>query len=325
MDMTRAEKRQITRTELWSIMHSGKGRAGQLFNFFLILLILISVAIIPVKFLAPDYPLFNTVIDYLEAFIIGAFTIEYLLRIYAAPRRLRYIFSFYGLVDLLSIAPFYTGIFGTEYIRILRVVRFLKIGEMHAGAATDSDHVMERTIGLVEGETVEYVVTKHPLFLFIQCIPPVVAFAFSLSIFLVSDGNSIGMGIGFSLLFFGVIFLLKGWLDFNYDVIYLTNYRLIFHNQHLLGRSINQVNYFSITNVKPSYGSFVSFLFRFGSLDIETAAEHPGQIQISMIRAHEKAADMIMRKSFAVQNQAAQRPPFEDGRNSNGSTTTPSL
>ncbi len=303
-------------------MHSGKGKAGQIFNFLLILLILLSVSIVPVKFL-PTYPTFAYVIDGMEAFIISLFTIEYFLRIYAAPKRLRYIFSFFGLVDLLSIAPFYTGIFGTEYIRILRVIRFLKIGEMHAGAAADSQEVMVRSIGLVEGERVEYVVTKHPLFLFIHCITPVVAFAFSLSIFLVADGNVIGMSVGSTLILFGCIFLLKGWLDFNYDVIYLTNYRLIFHNQHLLGRSINQVNYFSITNVKPYYGSFVSFLFRYGSIDIETAADHPGQIQISMVRAHEKAADLIMQKSFSMQN--VQRMSESDGKYSNGSTTTPSL
>ncbi len=319
MEITPAKKRLETRKELWAMLHDGHGKWGQIFNFILVLLILISVAILPLKFV-PVFPGFERMIDGIEAVVIGIFTVEYFLRIYSAPKRLHYIFSFFGIVDLLSIVPFYAGIFGTEYIRILRVIRLLKIGEMHAGAAGDDEEDMEKAIGLVDGETVEYVVTKHPLFLFLHCIPPLVSLVFSLGVFLFSNGNPIGMGIGFSLLFFALIFLLKGWLDFNYDVIYLTNYRLVFHNQHLFGRSINQVNYFSITNVKPEYNSIMSFIFRFGSLDIETAADTPGEIKITMVRSHEKAAHLIMQKCFTAQSQhgagnsapgQAHRPPHE--------------
>ncbi len=306
MDMNRHEKRRGTRREIWRVLHDGKGGVGQMFNFVLVFLILVSVAILPIKFM-PTYPRYEQVIDGIEAFVVAFFTVEYILRVYAAPNRMRYIFSFYGLVDLVSIAPFYAGVFQTEYIRVLRLIRLLKIGEIRAGAEGDDDVRMERSIGLVAGESVEYVVTKHPLFLLLHCIPPVVAITFGASIFLFADGNPIGMGLGFTLLLFALIFFLKGWLDFNYDVIYLTNFRLIFHNQHFFGRSINQVNYFSITNVKPSYSSMLSFMFRYGSLDVETAAEHPGQIQISMVRSHEKAAHIIMQKCFAAQ-QTGQSP-----------------
>lgn len=325
MDQNRTEKRHGTRRELWKVLHDGKGRAGQIFNFILVLLILVSVAILPVKFM-PAYPRFEQVIDGIEAFVIGFFTVEYVLRIYAAPKRLRYIFSFYGMVDLLSIVPFYAGIFQTEYIRLLRVIRLLKIGEIRAGAEGDDNERMTKTIGMVEGETVEYVVTKHPLFLFVHCIPPVVAIAFGATIFLFADGNPIGMSLGFSLLFFALIFLLKGWLDFNYDVIYLTNFRLIFHNQHFFGRSINQVHYFSVTNVKPSYSSMLSFIFRFGTLDIDTAADTPGQIHISMVRRHEKAAHIIMQKCFEFQNsQKGDQYVAPAGNTDSGSMDDPSL
>lgn len=308
MDMPRSERRARNRKELWAVLHDGRGRSGQILHFILVVLILLSVAILPIKFL-PGYETFNAVINGMEAFIVAVFTVEYFLRIYAAPNRVRYIFSFYGIVDALSIAPFYTGVFQTEYIRILRFIRFLKIGEMQAGAAAEKEDVTSRSVGLVDGESVEFVVSKHPLFLFVHCIPPAVAISFSLAVFLLADGNPIGLGIGFTLILFALLFLLKGWLDFNYDVIYLTNYRLIFHNQHLFGRSINQVNYFSITNVKPSFSSLFSFFFRYGTLDIDTAADTPGQIHITMVRKHEKAAHIIMHKSFAVQNAQKSSPP----------------
>jgi len=321
MDMHPSAKRSVLRTQLWNMMHNGKGRPGQIFNFCLVLLILISVAILPVKFL-PLTPVFSNFLDYTEAVIIAIFSVEYVLRIYAAPKRLSYIFSFFGLVDLFSIMPFYTGIFGSQYIRLLRLVRFLKIGEMQAGAAADNESVLEKTVGLVEGEHVEYIVTKHPLFLFINCIAPVIAITFGLCVFLLTDANIAGIAFGICLIIFAFIFLLKSWLDFSYDVIYLTNFRLIFHNQHLFGRSINQMNYAAITNVKPSYTSIFSFLFRYGSLDIETAADNTGHVSIGMVRSHEKAAQLIMQKSFASLNQ---RASGLDGKNNNGSTATPSL
>ena len=63
------------------------------------------------------------------------FTLEYLLRIIASPKPLRYIFSFYGIVDLLSfiptyIEPFVTGAHYLLVIRILRLMRLFRILKM---------------------------------------------------------------------------------------------------------------------------------------------------------------------------------------------------
>lgn len=296
MDVTRAEKRRINRQHLWAILHDGKGRLGHAFNFGLIALILVSVALVPLEFL-PDYRSFATVVHTMEAILVGLFTVEYGLRIYAAPSRWRYIFSFFGFVDLLSIVPFYSGIFGTEYVRILRLVRLLKLGEIEAAAQGDEVETMQHEVGLMEGEEVMYVVTKSPVTLIFGVIPPIVSIMFGLGILLTFEGYA-ALAMSVALFIFALIFLWKAWLDFSYDVIYLTNYRLVFQNQHILGRSINQVNYHSITNVKPYYPGPLSYLMRFGSLVIDTAAENPGQIGLHTVRDHEKAANMIMKKAF---------------------------
>lgn len=301
MDIPAPQKRLINRQQLWSVLHEGKGRTGHAYNFLLVILILISLAIIPLEFL-PGYKKFDEVIHVIEAVIIALFTLEYLLRIYAAPNRLRYIFSFFGIVDLLSIVPFYSGLFGTEYIRVLRVIRLLKVTEIEAAAQTDEEVTMQRDMGLGEGEKVEYIVTRSPVTLLFGMLPPIVAVTFGLGILLMFEGY-IGIAVAATLFLFAVIFLWKAWLDFSYDVIYVTNQRLIFQNQHLLGRSINQVSYPSITNVKPFYPGPLSYIFRFGSLVIDTAAEHPGQIGLHMVRKHEKAAHVIMQKMYAVQQR----------------------
>lgn len=303
MLLSSAEKRQLLRPRLWAILHDGRGRLGRIVNFSLIVLIVVSVAIVPVEFLM-NVEEFDYVIHLIEAVIVSLFTIEYFLRVYAAPNRWRYILSFFGIIDLLSIMPFYAGIFGTEYVRALRLVRLLKLGEIEATAEKVEEGTMQRGIGLVPGERVEYVVTKSPIIVFMGIVPVLIAIAFGIAILFAFEGHVIAIAVSIVLFLFALILLWKTWLDFGYDVIYVTNFRLIFQNQHILGRSINQVSYPSITNVKPFYPSVISYLLRYGSLVIDTAAEHPGQIGLHMVRKHEHAAHTIMQKSF----ESAQQP-----------------
>ncbi len=56
------------------------------------------------------------------------FTLEYLVRIYISPKPLKYIWSFWGIIDLLSILPTYVGIFynGYRFLRAIRILRLLR-------------------------------------------------------------------------------------------------------------------------------------------------------------------------------------------------------
>jgi len=68
-----------------------------------------------------------------DVVIVLIFTVEYLLRIYAAPVRGKYVFSFYGIVDVLAIAPFWIGLllsgFGLD-LRALRVLRLMRLFQL---------------------------------------------------------------------------------------------------------------------------------------------------------------------------------------------------
>ena len=67
-------------------------------------------------------------LDVLEFILIMIFSAEYLVRLYAAEKRLKFAFSFFGLVDLLSILPFYLALgFDLRSLRILRVTRVFRI------------------------------------------------------------------------------------------------------------------------------------------------------------------------------------------------------
>lgn len=63
-----------------------------------------------------------------ETIIVILFTIEYLLRIVFAQNKVKFIFSFYGIIDLTAILPFYiyTGL-DFRSIRIFRLFLLLRI------------------------------------------------------------------------------------------------------------------------------------------------------------------------------------------------------
>ena len=103
--------------------------AGQRFDIALIYLIVLSVLAIVFDSIESVHNQFGHWLFRLEWVFTLMFTVEYLLRIYSSPKRLSYIFSFYGLVDLLAILPTYLAIFlpGASYWLVLRLLRVLRV------------------------------------------------------------------------------------------------------------------------------------------------------------------------------------------------------
>ncbi|NJO02912.1 MAG: ion transporter [Bacteroidia bacterium] len=92
----------------------------------LFLIILSSLAVIMQT--VPDWrPAYRSSFRYIELFVTILFTIEYLLRIIAAPKPGRYVFSLVGFVDLFSIFPVYLSIFNLVSINYLMVIRLVRL------------------------------------------------------------------------------------------------------------------------------------------------------------------------------------------------------
>ena len=76
------------------------------------------------------------ILDFIELVSVLIFSLEYLLRILFSPRPIRFIFSFFGLIDLIAILPFYLS-FGADLrslravrlFRLLRLLKFLRYGD----------------------------------------------------------------------------------------------------------------------------------------------------------------------------------------------------
>lgn len=116
--------------------------AGKLFDVVLLIAILISVMEVmleSVPEIDAKYDLPLKVVEWTFTFL---FSIEYIARILSSPQPLRYVFSFMGIIDLLSLIPTYLGLFidGTHAlsvirsIRLIRVFRILKLTHFMGGA-----------------------------------------------------------------------------------------------------------------------------------------------------------------------------------------------
>jgi len=117
--------------DIKQIVEKNDTTAGKAFDFFvqgLILLSIITFSIETLPNLAKDT---KEALQTLEAIIVIIFTLEYLVRLYVADRKLDYVFSFYGIIDLVAIVPFYlsSGI-DLRSLRIFRMLRLFRIFKM---------------------------------------------------------------------------------------------------------------------------------------------------------------------------------------------------
>jgi voltage-gated potassium channel len=110
--------------------------AGRLYDVALIVAILFSILVVMLETVSSVQEAWGPAFHAAEWAFTALFTVEYLVRLWCAPRRLRYATSFYGLVDLVSVLPTYASLFlgGAQAlltlraIRLLRVFRVLKLG-----------------------------------------------------------------------------------------------------------------------------------------------------------------------------------------------------
>lgn len=104
-------------------------RLGKLFDIWLLVIILVSVVVIMLESVPSIQKVYAEEFITIEFVVTGLFSIEYILRIISAKHPLKYMFSFLGIVDLLSILPTYLALFisGTKPLTVIRALRFLRI------------------------------------------------------------------------------------------------------------------------------------------------------------------------------------------------------
>ncbi|MFN1835271.1 ion transporter [Balneola sp. MJW-20] len=116
---------------LREIVDSTETRRGQVFNYSIQTLIVYSLITFSISTIPDLSSASQEFLRWSRIVTTSIFSVEYLLRIIVAPRKRDYIFSFYGIIDLLAILPFYltlaVDLRAFRIVRLLRLFRLLKI------------------------------------------------------------------------------------------------------------------------------------------------------------------------------------------------------
>jgi voltage-gated potassium channel len=124
------------RLRLYTIIFEADTPAGRAFDLALIAAVLISVTVVILDSVAPIGARYGQFFDVLEFGFTALFTIEYLARLACVRHPLRYVRSFFGVIDLISVLPTYLALvfpglhslIDVRILRLLRIFRVLKLG-----------------------------------------------------------------------------------------------------------------------------------------------------------------------------------------------------
>ena len=123
------DSQSTAQKKIHEVIFGYETKAGRRFDILLILLIIISVSAVLLDSIASVHARYSDLLYRLELIFTVLFTVEYALRLYSTPDKRRYMFSFYGVIDLLSILPTYIAFFypSAVYLIVVRIMRVLRV------------------------------------------------------------------------------------------------------------------------------------------------------------------------------------------------------
>jgi len=132
----KAERNQDIKSKLYKIIFEAETPAGKAFDIALIICIILSIGVIMLESVDSVKDQIGGILLTFEWIFTIVFTIEYILRVWVITNKRRYVYSFYGIIDLVSILPTYLSLILTgasviliiRSVRLLRVFRVLKLG-----------------------------------------------------------------------------------------------------------------------------------------------------------------------------------------------------
>jgi voltage-gated potassium channel len=123
------------RAKLHEIIYEADTPVGKLFDVILLIAILASIVLVMLESVESIDNKYHGLLDISEWIITILFSIEYIARIVVVKKPIKYITSFYGIIDLLSTIPKYLSLLlvgshslvAFRALRLLRVFRILKL------------------------------------------------------------------------------------------------------------------------------------------------------------------------------------------------------
>jgi voltage-gated potassium channel len=150
-------------------------RLNKVFDVAIMSLVLMNVIVIIIESIPEIGIEYQYLFEIFEYFTIFVFSVEYLLRIYVSnisnpsnsklKSSLLFIFSFYGLIDLLAVTPFYLPFLiktDMRFIRILRAVRFFRILKINR-----YNNALNLILSVIKSKRMDLAITGFVSFVFL--------------------------------------------------------------------------------------------------------------------------------------------------------------
>lgn len=149
----------IKKEAISDILNNTSSPQGRRFAFFIQVLILASLFTFSIETLPNLSTQAQQWLYYFEILVVAVFTVEYGLRVWVAQRKLAFIFSFYGIIDLVAILPFYLSaglvdLRSLRAFRLLRLLRLLKLARYNTAMAR-----LRLAIKITRGELIIFLST----------------------------------------------------------------------------------------------------------------------------------------------------------------------
>ena len=132
------------------VIYGTNTASGRLFDLVLLGVILLSVIIVMLETVKGFDTKYHDELIILEWVITVFFTLEYVFRIISIKKPWKYIFSFYGIIDLIATIPMYFSLFfvGTSVLSVVRALRLLRLFKIlkHPQFSSQSTHLKEALI-----------------------------------------------------------------------------------------------------------------------------------------------------------------------------------
>jgi voltage-gated potassium channel len=115
--------------KLHEVIYEADTLAGKIFDIVLLIFIIASIALVMLESISTIDNKYHDILYYGEWVITILFSIEYIARVITVRKPWKYVFSFYGIIDLLSTIPMYVSfvLVGSQALLSLRALRLLRI------------------------------------------------------------------------------------------------------------------------------------------------------------------------------------------------------
>lgn len=129
LDMGSEKETPSWKLRLYEIIFKSDTRAGQLFDIVLLILILISILVVMLESVPSQKEEYGKWLVSTEWVLTIIFTLEYITRVSVVQEKHKYVLSFFGIIDLLSILPTYLAFLipGSQSLLVIRSIRLLRI------------------------------------------------------------------------------------------------------------------------------------------------------------------------------------------------------